>query len=366
MNDRFADYGNSILNLSCSILRAYGCGCRHPTLPAADKLLDKGFKNVVLLLFDGLGTDALEHHLPEGSFLRRHQISRISSVFPPTTTAATTSVISGLSPAEHGWLGWRLYFSELDDNIDLFPNTGSDGKAIQRHAANTYLPYKNIMQTINESGKARAVSLRSFGADGYKSRRGMRRKILGLCKERGGHFIYCYDSQPDALMHATGCYSEKTRREIIRINRAVQKLCARLKNTLVMVTADHGLIDAADSRCILDYPKLVDTLERLPSMEPRVLNCFVKNGRDADFIAECGNAFGDDVLIVSKAQAIESGIFGDTESNAILDKRLGDYLLIPVTAMAIHNTYASARKFIGVHAGVDKRELEVPLIAVET
>ena len=32
------------------------------------------------LLFDGLGTDALEYHLPEDSFLRRHQISRISSV----------------------------------------------------------------------------------------------------------------------------------------------------------------------------------------------------------------------------------------------------------------------------------------------
>jgi len=366
MSYSFADYDNSILSLSCSIIRAYGCAYRHLTLPAADKLLDKGFKNVILLLFDGLGTDALEYHLPEDSFLRRHQISRISSVFPPTTTAATTSIISGLSPAEHGWLGWSLYFSELDDNIDLFPNTGSNGKAKECHAANTYLPYKNIMQMITETGKTKGVSLFNFGANGYKSHGNMRRKIKKICRERGKRFIYCYNNQPDTYMHLTGCYSDKTQQEIVRINNTVKKLCRRLKNTLVIVTADHGLIDTNDSRCILDYPKLIDTLERLPSIEPRVLNCFVKSGRDKDFIAECKNAFGHDIMIVSKAQAVESKIFGDTESNVNLEKRIGDYLIIPTTAMAIHNSYKSAKKFIGIHAGIDKREFEVPFIAIET
>jgi len=366
MSYNFADYDNSILSLSSSIIRAYGCGCRHSTLPTADNLLDKGYKNVILLLFDGLGTDALESHLPEDSFLRRHQISRISSVFPPTTTAATTSLISGLSPTEHGWLGWSLYFSELDDNIDLFPNTGSHGKVKECNAANTYLPYKNIMQMITETGKAKGYSLFNFGANGYKSHRNMRRKIKKRCRERNKSFIYCYNNQPDTLMHMTGCYSDKTRLEIIKIDNTVKKLCQRLKDSLVIVTADHGLIDTADSRCILDYPNLVDTLERLPSIEPRVLNCFVKNGREEDFIAECKNAFGDDVIIVPKAQAVESKIFGDTESNGILEKRLGDYLIIPTTAMAIHNSYKSAKKFIGIHAGIDKRESEVPFIAIET
>ena len=62
----------SLLSLISSILRHYGAAPRHPTLPAADALLEKGFRNVLLLLFDGMGREILARHLPEESFLRRH------------------------------------------------------------------------------------------------------------------------------------------------------------------------------------------------------------------------------------------------------------------------------------------------------
>ena len=63
-------------------------------------------KNIVLLLFDGMGISVLEKHLAPDSFLRKHLVCPISSVFPPTTTAATTSVLTGRTRIEHGWLGW--------------------------------------------------------------------------------------------------------------------------------------------------------------------------------------------------------------------------------------------------------------------
>ena len=44
----------------------------------------------------------------------KNRIKSITSVFPPTTTAATTSMLSGLNPNEHGWLGWDLYFKKED------------------------------------------------------------------------------------------------------------------------------------------------------------------------------------------------------------------------------------------------------------
>ena len=46
----------------------------------------------------------------------------IDAVFPATTTASTTSVLSGKNPNEHGWLGWDLYFKEFDKTISIFPN----------------------------------------------------------------------------------------------------------------------------------------------------------------------------------------------------------------------------------------------------
>ena len=70
-----------------------------------DNLLKKDYKNIVVLLLDGLGTCIMESNLKEDGFLRTHFIESISTVFPPTTVAATTSVMSGLQPIEHAWLG---------------------------------------------------------------------------------------------------------------------------------------------------------------------------------------------------------------------------------------------------------------------
>ena len=42
----------------------------------------------------------------------------LTSVYPCTTVAAMTSYRSGISPNEHGWLGWTLYFKETNRIVD--------------------------------------------------------------------------------------------------------------------------------------------------------------------------------------------------------------------------------------------------------
>jgi hypothetical protein len=95
--------------------------------------------------FDGMGSAILNRHLPRDSFFRANKLRDISSVFPPTTAAATVSLESGLSPIEHGWLGWCLYFAELGTNVNIFPNTlaGSGGvPAAPYHVAGKFMPYE--------------------------------------------------------------------------------------------------------------------------------------------------------------------------------------------------------------------------------
>lgn len=109
------DYKNCIVNLACSILKYYGAEIKHNTLKEIDNLLEGNYKNVVVLLLDGLGIDALQYHLDSNGFFRKNLIYEYFSVFPPTTTSATTSLESGLTPLEHGWLGWSLFFSEVEN-----------------------------------------------------------------------------------------------------------------------------------------------------------------------------------------------------------------------------------------------------------
>ena len=146
MEIKYPDYSNSIVNLSCSVLRYFNVqDVRHSTLPVADKILEnRKPRNVIIMVFDGMGISILERHLPSDSFTRRHIVCQITSTFPPTTVAATTSINSGLTPLETGWIGWITYFSEVDRNVVTYFNTDqTTGKpACNYNLAYTALPYR--------------------------------------------------------------------------------------------------------------------------------------------------------------------------------------------------------------------------------
>jgi predicted AlkP superfamily pyrophosphatase or phosphodiesterase len=117
------DYNNCLVNLSNSILKKFGARTTAGTLPLADKYLEGEYKNVVLLILDALGTSIVERHLEENGFFRSHMAGALDSVYPPTTVAATTSILSGLYPNEHGWLGWDVYYPQINKNVTVFTNT---------------------------------------------------------------------------------------------------------------------------------------------------------------------------------------------------------------------------------------------------
>ena len=120
------DYSNCGLNVASSVLRHFGAPCSHPTHPDVDALLGrKQYKNIVVMLFDGLGMATIADHLPKDSFLASHIARQMTAVFPSTTVAATTSIESGDSPCEHGWLGWSMYFYQIDRMVDVFVNLDS-------------------------------------------------------------------------------------------------------------------------------------------------------------------------------------------------------------------------------------------------
>jgi len=44
-------------------------------------------------------------------------------------------------------------------------------------------------------------------------------------------------------MHLTGCYSEESRKVISWLERRIESLTAELRDTLVIITADHGHVN---------------------------------------------------------------------------------------------------------------------------
>lgn len=362
---KYPDYQNSILNLINSIEKYYGVDYEYPTLDRVDRILDKGYRNVVVMVFDALGSKNLQSILPEDSFLRKHMLKEISSVFPPTTVAATTTLESGLAPAEHSWLGWSLHFSELNDNVNVFTNTNFDGKiAADYNVAEYFIPYKNVVHKINEVSDTRAESISRFGTYHINNFEDIMDSVQKLCNENGRHYLYSYWNEPDSSMHAKGIESDEVVKWVEQINKEVEKLSNQVNDTVIFVIADHGHINGKN-KYIGDYPDILDTLKWLPTIEPRTLAFYMKEGREEEFKDAFLRHFKDDFMLLSKHEVINLKLFGNGKTHLKFEEFIGDFLAIAISDVSIFNNTEEVKKFIGVHAGMTETEMMVPLIAIE-
>jgi len=362
------NYDRSILSIASSVLNHFGVkDCQHKTLPEFDKLLEKEYKNIIVMLFDGLGVSAINEHLNENDFLRKHFVCPISSVFPSTTVAATTSIESGYSPVETGWLGWDLYFDEIGENVAVFRNAlQKNGEpAADFNVAWRYIPYKRIFDRIEEiNGKGTAVYVSPFSKHRIKSVQDACKNVKRLSRKRNKKYIYTYWHQPDTAMHNYGVKSEQAHEQILMINSEVEKLCKSIKNSLVIITADHGLCDGVNEY-LEDYPELSAMLKRPPSIEPRALSFFVKDGMKDDFKTEFNNLFGNDFKLMTKEEVFSENLLGFGESHPRTYDFVGDFLAVATGEKSLF-IEREERNFIGVHAGLTEEEMTVPFIAIET
>lgn len=165
----------------------------------------------------------------------------------------------------------------------------------------------------------------------------------------------------DGMGQRNGCTSDVVKEELKLLEEAVAQLTAELEDTLVFVTADHGHIDT-DYVMWKDYPALADCLVRLPSLEPRVLNFFVKEGKHAFFEAEFNKEFGDKFLLMPMEEAIEKQLFGTGTPHKQFRSMLGDYLAIAISDLSI---YYIEERWVSMHGSVTEDEMLIPLIVLE-
>lgn len=393
---QFPNYSHSLVNVSSSILNYFGVQSQHTPIKELVSILQHSYDNVILLLFDGMGAKALEYHLPETAFLRKHLKTSITSVFPPTTTAATTSVESGLSPIEHGWLGWTVFFPTLNKNINIFPNTEQDTniQAASFNVGKKIIPYESIYAKIQKNGYD-AWSISRFGSHVVKNQAQMYDTLFNLAQKHGKKYLYGYHEDPDHTMHLTGTYGFATKHKIHKINRSVKKFYDRLKsnsrtsNTVLIITADHGHIPIKNT-ILEEYTDIYTMLVRPPSIEPRAINFFIKQDCIKDFPRVFSTHFntvlaGDiwkensenvflhntapaipqntDFILFTKQQVLSMGLFGCGKAHESTQHSLGDYLVVACGNICLVNSKKS-HQFKSHHAGLTEEEITVPLIII--
>lgn len=356
------DYKNCIANLPNSILKYFGAETVGDTLPLADRYLDKEYKNVVVILLDGMGKSVIEKQLKEDGAFRTHLAGIYNSTFLSTTVAATTSVLSGLQPCEHAWLGWDNYYPAVDKNVEVFTNCiqGTKEQAADYNVAWTLTPYENVITKIKKTG-ADAYLVAPFADKNLINFREICYSVKKLCEKPAKKYVYAYWNQPDGLLHRHGSDSDIVKEALAEMESEVEKLSEELEDALIIVTADHGHIDN-DIKVLQDYPEIIDCLERLPSLEPRALNFFVKEDKEEFFKKEFNRLFGDKFMLITMKEALERKLFGDKEYHKEIPGMLGNYLAI---ATGDWTLYFTDERWLSMHGSLTEEEMLIPLIVFD-
>ncbi|MBR6810316.1 MAG: alkaline phosphatase family protein [Clostridia bacterium] len=365
MSVQMPDYENCGVNVVSSIAQYCGMAPLHKTHPFTDALLQKKeYQNIILMLFDGMGVDLLQKALPEDAFLRRHLQHTLSAVFPSTTTCATTAIECGQMPREHGWLGWTLRFPQIQQSVDVYTNHNDRGEiAASYHVGNRFIPRDFIYPHITACGRFKACSISPFGDVKINTLPELIDRTIALAKDSEKRYMYCYWPEPDSSMHRYGCYHEKSIKMLSDINNRVEKMVSQLpEDTLLLLTADHGLIDA-DIRYLDHYPDLMKMLEFDATLELRAVSFHVKPEWKKAFPETFKRCFEDHFRLITKNEFIETYLGSGAIRENVYDT-VGDYVAISLDEVTLMNHMPSFLQ-IGHHAGLTKQEMQVPLIVAK-
>ncbi|NLF27667.1 MAG: hypothetical protein GX592_07180 [Clostridiales bacterium] len=374
----YPDYDRSILSTISSCLRHFGAEANYPPLPELDNLLSTNPRHVMILLLDGMGKLPLERALSKDSYLRSHEIATVTSIFPPTTAAATTAYYCGLSAYESGWLGWHLHMKEYAADVVAFLGRTyyTDRPVDGPPPAPSLMPYETVFDRLAGRCSTHAIcAFDSYSEKGADRRhrvsnfQGVADALAAISQGEDRSFTLAYWNQPDAKMHDFGEGSREAAAEFRALDRALAKLRERLGDALLIITSDHGMIDTDEAVDVAKIPELLEPLVIPPSIEPRASAFSVKHHRKAAFEDAFRKTCGRDFLLFSREEARRSALFGRGVEHPKFDDFLGDYLGVAVGTRYFRFTLPDGRvpyTLIGQHAGLTEDEMLVAVLADRT
>lgn len=377
------NYNHSILNLITSILKNYEVETKYNTLEKIDKLLEKKYRNVVLVILDGMGENILKNISPNGIF-SKNKIDEITSVYPSTTTAAMTTYYSGKPPIETGWIAWSQYFKEYGRNIDVLPERDSytgEKLKVKNQKISDIIGYKTVYEQIKEQNSnietyeimpsyCEKKTKLTMTANTVEE---MCESIVTLCKNTQNKFVIAYNDNPDGIIHKNGCYSEETKKFVLEAEQEFEKMLQKLKctNTLIILSADHGHKDINETIDILELKEIQECLIMPPTLESRMIGFFVKYNKRKEFEDIFNKLFKDKYILYSKEDLLKNNLLGYGNRHKKIEDFIGDYIAIAVSDVRINiGTYLSREmkhpdEKKSTHCGLTKNEMEVPLIVFD-
>jgi predicted AlkP superfamily pyrophosphatase or phosphodiesterase len=327
-----------------------------------ERLLGGAHDRVGVVLLDAFGRRFLERHA-DHPFLRRLDVTEVSTQFPSTTTAHVTTMHTGRPVGEHGLYEWNLYEPALDaivtpllfsfagdESRDTLRDTGLDpavfisgGTLYQRLGVpSTVLHPAAFSPSTFDRVATAGARLAPFGTlrDGVAS--------FFDALERPG-YVYLYWDGIDAAGHVHGPHSREFDRAALEALDTLERGLRAIPGALVMVTADHGQVAVDPAR--VDYldelwPELPGLLTHRPAGSAR--DVFLHTHAAEEVIGGLAERLGDRAEVLRADELVAPG------------PRLADVCVLPAPGrMAWLRSAAGVEtRFRGHHGGLHPDETD--------
>ena len=321
---------------------------------------------VVLLVLDGLGWDQLQDRRELAPVLSSLVGGPITSVSPSTTATALTSIATGLTPGEHGVVGYRVAVDQ-QEVLNILRWTTPLGDARGRIDPEAFQPHPAFLgQRPAIVTKAEFVSSGFSGAhlshvrfNGYRVPSTLVLEVQRALRA-GEPFVYAYYDGIDKVAHEYGL-GDHYDAELRFVDRLVADVLEVLpRGTALVITADHGQVDVGDN--IVELGSALVPHLSFQSGEGRFRWLHARPGR-ADALAEAARAaHGDAAWVRTRDETVDEGWWGDRVSDTVR-RRLGDVALVAREPVSFHDPADSGPfVLIGRHGSLTPAEMYVPLL----
>ena len=228
-------------------------------------------RHYVLVIADGLGESQLAH--PGADRLRLSRRAVLKAPFPTTTTVGLSSVATGLTPLQHGVIGYTQWIPSVGRVVNMLQWTSRSWGRFD-YDPTGFLPVPNLWERLNNAGVRPVVVLPSvfrnspFSNMLYRGAKLYGYSLLnhirpwGLLDERGRTLIMVYLPSVDMAAHRYGQQSREYSMALWGTGRAWDRLAGSLpSHTGLIGTADHGHCDIPAEGKITPDSTLIEGME---------------------------------------------------------------------------------------------------------
>ncbi len=334
---------------------------------------------VCVVLVDGLGARMLAERGGHAPFLRSHlpDSLTLTSTFPSTTAAAITAVGTGELPGVTGMLGYSVRDPSSGGVLNLirWDGTSLSPRAWQRH--DTLFEQLTARRAAGEElpdvvsvGPARFVGSGLTEA----ALRGMRNVSAESLAERVDAAaaqlrrpdvaaVYLYWGDVDHVGHEHGWGSWQWGEEVTAADGELARLARSLpRGTLLIITADHGMVDVTDRVDVAHTPALAQDVD-LVAGEPRANHVYTAAGTASAVAARWREELGETAWVLERDELVARGLLGDVAPDRL--DAVGDVVALMRGRHAVVDSRTqspASLTMVGMHGSLTREEMLVPLV----